>query len=86
MGSLCNILIPASFILFILTISRRIGTNIWLLFPYFFFSAFQIVLLKLYGRSIIAVDMFLNIVTTNPGEVAELLGNLLPVVGLVIII
>ena len=86
LGSLCNILIPASFILFILTISRRIGINIWLLFPYFFFSAFQIVLLKLYGRSIIAVDMFLNIVTTNPGEVAELLGNLLPVVGLVIIL
>ena len=40
-------------------------------------GAFQIVLLFLYGRSIIAVDMFLNVVTTNPTEVGELLGNLL---------
>lgn len=28
----------------------------------------------------IAVDMFLNLVTTNPGEVKELLDNLLPAV------
>ncbi len=85
-ASLCNILLPGAFILFILTISRRIGVNIWLLFPYFFFSAFQLVLLKLYGRSIIAVDMFLNLVTTNAGEVTELLSNLLPIVGLVFIL
>lgn len=34
----------------------------------------------------IAVDMFLNLVTTNPGEVKELLGNLLPaVVGVFVV-
>ncbi len=38
-----------------------------------FFAAFQLVLLYLYGRSVIAVDMFLNLVTTNPDEVNELL-------------
>ena len=34
----------------------------------------------------IAVDMFLNLVTTNPGEVKELLDNLLPaVVGVFVV-
>ncbi len=85
-ASACNVLLPGALILFILSVSRKIGRNIWLLFPYFFLSAFQIVLLKLYGRSIIAVDMFLNLVTTNVTEATELLGNLMPVVGLVIIL
>lgn len=43
-------------------------------------------LLYLYGHSIIAVDMFLNLVTTNSAEVGELLGSLLPaVIGVVVI-
>ena len=49
-------------------------------FRLFFFAAFQLVLLYLFGRSIIAVDMFLNLTTTNSGEVMELLDNLLPAV------
>ena len=34
----------------------------------------------LFGQSIIAVDMFLNLLTTNSGEAMELLDNLLPAV------
>ena len=49
-------------------------------FPFVFFAAFQLVLLYLFGRSIIAVDMFLNLTTTNSGEALELLDNLLPAV------
>ena len=45
-----------------------------------FLAAFQLVLLYLFGRSIIAVDMFLNLTTTNSGEALELLDNLLPAV------
>ena len=45
---------------------------------------FQIVLLYLFGQSIIAVDMFLNLATTNSSEAMELLDN--PVAGLVITI
>ena len=45
-----------------------------------FFAAFQLVLLYLFGQSIIAVDMFLNLLTTNSGEAMELLDNLLPAV------
>ena len=51
-----------------------------------FIDAFQIVLLYLYGESPIAVDMFLNLTTTNPTETTELLSNLLPAVFFVIII
>ena len=40
---------------------------IWLAFPFIFLCAFQIVLLYLFGNSIIATDMFTNLVTTNPG-------------------
>ena len=35
------------------------------LFLFLFFGAFQIVLLYLFGQSIIAVDMFLNLVTKS---------------------
>lgn len=50
------------------------------------FAAFQLVLLYLFGIGVIAVDMFLNLVTTNPGEVMELLDNLVPaVVGVFVI-
>lgn len=62
---------------------RRSGVMIWLGFPFIFFAAFQIVLLYLFGNSIIATDMFTNVVTTNPGEAGELLGNIYPAVILV---
>lgn len=50
------------------------------------FAAFQLVLLYLFGTGVIAVDMFLNLVTTNAGEAMELLDNLAPaVVGVFVI-
>ena len=55
---------------------RRSGIMIWLAFPFIFLCAFQIVLLYLFGNSIIATDMFTNVLTTNPGEAGELLGNI----------
>lgn len=76
----CNIILPVSVYWFIMTLSRKPGKTIWMLFPFVFFAAFQLVLLYLFGQSIIAVDMFLNLVTTNSGEAMELLDNLLPAV------
>ena len=64
----------------LMTLCRRPGTSAWILFPMFFLGAFQMVLLYLFGRSIIASDMFLNLFTTNTGEVGELLGKLLPAI------
>ena len=84
-GAIANVLLPGGIIYMLMSISPRLGRTIWLMFPLIFFAAFQIVLLSLYGRSIIAVDMFLNIVTTNAAEVSELLGNMFPIIGVVIL-
>ena len=51
-----------------------------------FLGAFQMVLTYLYGRGPIAVDMWLNLVTTNAGEVNELLSQLLPAIVWVVVI
>ncbi|MDE6100298.1 MAG: phosphoethanolamine transferase domain-containing protein, partial [Paramuribaculum sp.] len=81
-----NILLPAGVYAILMSLSRHIGrTSLWMI-TVMFFAAFQIVLLYMYGRSIIAVDMFLNVATTNPDEVGELLGNMFPIIGAIVII
>ena len=80
------ILMPLGFYMMWSVALRRSGVMIWLAFPFIFFCAFQIVLLYLFGNSIIATDMFTNLVTTNPGEAGELLGNIYPSVILVCVI
>ena len=85
-ASLCNIIIPGSIYAYLFTLKRKPGLMIWILFPFIFLSAFQLVLLYLFGNSIIAVDMFLNLVTTNANEALELLDNLVPAVAGVFIL
>lgn len=80
MGGLANVLLPCGGYWLTMTLSRKPGKMIWWLFFFIFLAAFQLVLLYLYGKSIIAVDMFLNLVTTNPDEAMELLDNLVPAV------
>ena len=80
------ILMPLGFYMMWSVALRRSGVMIWLGFPFIFFCAFQIVLLYLFGNSIIATDMFTNLLTTNPGEAGELLGNIYPAVVLVCVI
>ncbi|WP_418991453.1 lipid A phosphoethanolamine transferase [Alistipes sp.] len=77
------ILLPLGFYMMWSVALRRSGVMIWLAFPFIFLCAFQIVLLYLFGNSIIATDMFTNLLTTNPGEAGELLGNIYPSVVLV---
>lgn len=80
------ILMPLGFYMMWSVALRRSGVMIWLGFPLIFFCAFQIVLLYLFGNSIIATDMFTNLLTTNPGEAGELLGNIYPAVVLVCVL
>lgn len=80
LSALANVLLPCGAYWQAMTLSRKPGKMIWWLFFFIFLAAFQLVLLYLYGRSIIAVDMFLNLVTTNPDEAMELLDNLVPAV------
>lgn len=81
-----NVLLPFGLYGLLAALSRKIGRTVWLMFPLIFLAAFQIVLLGLYGRSVIAVDMFLNLSTTNPGEAGELLGSIWPSVVLVAVL
>ena len=81
-----NILLPLGIYTWLLGRSKRTGKMVWWLFLLIFFAAFQLVLLYLFGKGVIAVDMFLNLVTTNPGEAMELLDNLVPAVAGVFIV
>lgn len=79
-AAIANIFLPMSAYAIIMSLSRRQGRQVWILFPLVFFAAFQMVLVYLYGGGVIATDMFLNLITTNPGEAMELLDNLVPAV------
>ena len=80
---IANILLPLGIYTLLMTLSHKPGKMTWWLFPYIFFSAFQIVLLYLYGNGVLAVDMLLNVVTTNVSEATELLDGILPAVLIV---
>ena len=67
---------PLGAYLLLFSLSRRTGvTQLWLI-PLLVFHAFQLVLFYLYGESVIAADMFLNLPTTNATEAGELLDML----------
>lgn len=84
--ALANMFLPLGIYILLMSLSPKIGrTSLWMIFI-MFFAAFQMVLLYMYGRSVIAVDMFLNVATTNPGEVGELLGNMMPIIAAVVVI
>ena len=81
-----NVLLPLSLYMLFFSVAKRPGKMIWWAFIFVFFAAFQLVLLYLFGTGVIAVDMFLNLVTTNPSEAMELLDNLAPaVVGVFVV-
>ena len=81
-----NVLLPLSLYMLFFSAAKRPGKMIWWAFIFVFFAAFQLVLLYLFGTGVIAVDMFLNLVTTNSGEAMELLDNLAPaVVGVFVV-
>ncbi len=81
-----NVLLPAGFYVLWMCCARRAGVMTLLALPFMILGAFQLVLSYLYGESIIAVDMFLNVVTTNVDEVSELLGNLLIAIFTVVVL
>lgn len=76
LSCLNNIVTPAGIYLLIASCCTKIGrTALWCI-PLMIYAAFQIVLMFLYGENIIAIDMFLNVATTNFGEATRLLGSL----------
>lgn len=81
-----DIILPLGLYYLLTSITLNVGLSVICCLPLMILAAFQIVLLYLYGESIIAIDMFLNVATTNVGEVAELLGNLLFAITVVIVL
>ena len=84
--TLAALLWPAAFYALLMAALRKPGTLMLVSLPLMILGAFQIVLLYLFGGSIIAVDMFTNLFTTNASEAGELLANLWPAVLFVCIL
>ncbi len=74
------LLIPGALYLLLMGLSAKPGNVFWILLPLHFIGAFQLILLYLFGNSVITSDMFLNIFTTNSGEAIELLDQLTPAI------
>lgn len=83
---LAGLLMPIGFYMVATSVIRRTGVPVLLLIWVMILCAFQIVLLYLFGNSIIATDMFTNLLTTNPGEASELLSNIAPAIAIVVVI
>ena len=81
-----GLLLPLGAYTLFAALSHHSGRMVWYGLPFIFFSAFQLVLSYLFGGSVVAADMFLNIITTNPSEATELLGNIYPAVIFVAIV
>ena len=84
--SVACLLIPLGGYLIFASAARRSGVMVWLALPLIFFSAFQIVISYLFRSSVVAADMFLNLLTTNSAEAGELLSNIYPAVIFVVMI
>ena len=85
-GKIMNIIFPLSFYVILLGVFKKTGWGVVLSLPFMILGAFQIVLLYLFGDSIIAVDMFLNVATTDKEEAGTLLQNLTPSIIFVVIL
>jgi glucan phosphoethanolaminetransferase (alkaline phosphatase superfamily) len=86
LGKVILIIFPLGLYFCIFTISRNTGLIQLLLIPLLVIHAFQIVVFYLFGEDVIAVDMFLNVVTTNMTEAGEVLDGIMGAVVFVVIV
>lgn len=76
-GRVLNILLMLPLYMLLLLSAKRPGRVYWGLFVLVLLHAFQLVLLTIFSGSVVAVDMLLNIFTSEPDEAGELLSNIL---------
>jgi glucan phosphoethanolaminetransferase (alkaline phosphatase superfamily) len=79
-AGIASVLIPLAVGLGVLLLSRKPGIIVWILLPKVILDGGQLVLLYLFGESVIAVDMYLNLISSNASEAGELLGNIFLVI------
>ncbi|MDR1879315.1 MAG: lipid A phosphoethanolamine transferase [Tannerellaceae bacterium] len=77
---IASLMIPLAVWLGVLLLARKPGLVVWCLLPKVILDGGQLVLLYLFGESVIAVDMFLNLTSSNASEASELLGNIFLVI------
>lgn len=77
---IASLIIPYAFWVAFLLLARKPGIVVWCLFPKLILDGGQLVLLYLFGESVIAVDMFLNLTSSTASEASELLGNIFLVI------
>lgn len=77
---IASLLLPLAFWYAVLLLAKKPGIVVWCLLPKVILDGGQLVLLYLFGESVIAVDMFLNLTSSNASEASELLGNIFLVI------
>jgi len=83
---LSAVLLPMGFYLLWSVAHKRSGMMVCCGLLWFILAALQLVLLYMFGNSIIAVDMFTNLFTTNSNEAGELLSNIWLMVLFVVVL
>ena len=61
---IASLLIPLAFWMCVLLVARKPGIVVWCLLPKVILDGGQLVLLYLFGQSVIAVDMYLNLTSS----------------------
>lgn len=84
--ALSAVLLPTGFYLLWSVAHKRSGMMVCWGLLWFILAALQLVLLYMFGDSIVAVDMFTNLFTTNTNEAGELLSNIWPMVMFVVVL
>ena len=77
---IASLILPYAFWVGLLLLARKPGIVVWCLLPKVILDGGQLVLLHLFGESVIAVDMFLNLTSSTASEASELLGNIFLVI------
>lgn len=81
-GKCVQLLLPAALYLLLIALVRKPGRVILWGIPLLLLNCFQLVLLTIFEGSQVAVDMLLNLFTSNSDEAGELLaGIILPIAG-----
>lgn len=83
---MANVALPLGIYFLVAALFRSTGLGVLLCIPLMVLGGFEIVIHDLYGEGIIAIDMFLNVLTTNSREAGELLGNLVGAMAAVVLL
>ena len=77
---MASVFLPMGVYMILFNLFRKPGVFLLLCFVLLLINGYQLVLIYLFGESVVSPDMFLNIVTTDAGESGELMRTIWPAV------